>query len=130
MSALQKLIRVAGVAACLIMVASFAAFANDKNKAASDQQVTVLDGNDPDKAAEQVRQQQAVAKHSDIRIKIDKANDFLAKPFDWITESSGSQWVKHGVTLVGGLALYGLLFFWFARTIPGSRPEEPSVWQA
>jgi hypothetical protein len=115
------LVRLIGAAACLIMIASFVPFVRDEAKGGTEGQINVLGGT--------VRNQQSQPQRSDLRRKIDDANDFLAKPFTWVTEDSDSAWVKRSVTLLLGLLVYGVGIFFLARALPGRRPKEPSFWE-
>ena len=118
------MIRWLGALACLFMLASFIAFVHDQSGSATTRQVNILDGQEVRTAG-----QPATEHHSDVRRKVDDVSGFLAKPFKWLTDNTSSQWVKHIVTVVLGLLVYGLCFFWLARVIPKSKPKEPSVWE-
>lgn len=122
---IATILRWLGALACLFMLASFIAFVHDQSSSATDEQVNILGGQEADAA----RQHSTTERHSDVRLKVDDVNGLLAQPFDWLTASASSQWVKRMVTMALGLLVYGFGVFSLARAIPRSKPREPSVWE-
>ena len=109
---LAKLIRLASVVICLIVIVSFILFAVNQTKSASGQQrealgessATVHNGNSP------------TGKKSSVHKTIDEASSKLTAPFSGIVTNS-SEWAKRSVELVLALLVYGFGLGYIARVL-------------
>jgi hypothetical protein len=115
---LERLLRAVAILASLVIVVSFALFANDKLGESSSKQQRQLaldiEQPDPNAQAERLREK----RHSGVRETIDDADDFLLSPFSGVVSSSDS-WVTRGVPSLLGLLLYGFVLGFLARFARG-----------
>jgi hypothetical protein len=114
--------------ASIVLVVSFAMFAIDQSRDASEQQVAKLGSRvdasddasanvnqaDPSPRAERARER----KHGDVREAIDDVNDVLVAPFAGIVDSD-SIWVQRGVPTLIALLLFGVALRILAAYLPG-----------
>lgn len=118
---LARILRLASLVICLIVIASFALFAINQTSSASAHQQQVLNG-------EQVAPGGAGAGASgtagtrsahkgSVRQAIDDASNALTSPFSEVTSSSSGQWTIHLVRLALALAVYGFGLGFVARAI-------------
>jgi hypothetical protein len=109
------LLRWLSVIACMIVAVSFALFVVNQTSAASAHQQKEVLGEaskeEPAPAAPKLAQEGTVHRT------IDEASDKLTSPFSGITAGSSSEWVVHGVGLLGALILYGFGLGYLARVI-------------
>jgi hypothetical protein len=96
---------------CALIIASFAFFAVDQMKGASQQQVAETTG-----AA--VTPKPAGTDHKQPRRFIDDAAHALTSPFSSIV-NSGSTWADHLILLVCGLTVYGVGLGYLRRYAAG-----------
>ncbi len=109
---LAKLIRVASVVICLIVVASFIVFAVNQTKSASGHQREVLG-----ESSETVNEGKgSTEKKSSAHKALDEASSKLTSPFSGIVTSS-SEWAKRSVELVLALLVYGFGLGYVARVL-------------
>lgn len=108
---LAKLLGWASVAACLIVTASFAIFAVNQTGSASARQQEEVFGKPRASSG------QSAARKGTVRRTIDDVAGELTSPFSSITAGSSSEWVVHGVNLLGALIVYGLGLGYVARVI-------------
>ncbi len=103
-----------------MIVLSFLLFAADEARSGTQTQLEMLGSEqaaEPAPANERAREQA----HSGPREFVDDANDILVSPFADIVDSD-SNWVRRGVPLLIGLALYGFLIGLLANYLmPGRR---------
>ncbi len=105
MALLARLIRLFAVVASLLIVISFAFFAQEQASAASEYQRAKLDNLEapmPPAAAERNRER----RHTAPREVIDDGNDYLLLPFASLTEGK-SIWLQRIVPGLLGLLIYG-----------------------
>lgn len=103
------------------MALGFLAFAYDEVRAGSE--VTVARIADP--GAERDREEA----NGQARELIDDANDVLLEPFTGLVSGSGSAWVRHGVTALLALLLYGFGLRALANATPQPRRAEALGWE-
>jgi hypothetical protein len=110
-AALIKLLRLAAFVICLIVVASFVAFAVTQTKSASGrQQEQIATGTSVKTATTPVRHEGSVRKA------LDEVSDELTSPFDGLISSS-SEWATRGVKLLLALIVYGFGLGYLARVL-------------
>jgi hypothetical protein len=110
-SAVVRLLRLASLVICAIVLASFAAFAVDQTKSASAHQTQEITGNGG-ASGEKPKQGE-----TGVRKTLDEASDELTSPFAGIVSGSSSEWVVRGVKLLLALAVYGFGLSFLARVI-------------
>jgi hypothetical protein len=119
-SAIARLLRLASVSICLIVVASFAVFVVDQTKGASTRQQEAINGSPPaaNGAAGAPGSANTSASHeSGLREAIDEASNSLTSPFSGIPSGSSSQWVIRGVNLLITLIVYGFALGYLSRVL-------------
>ncbi|HXW58072.1 MAG TPA: hypothetical protein VEJ23_01210 [Solirubrobacteraceae bacterium] len=109
---LAKLLTWASVAACLVVIASFAIFAINQTASASARQQEEVFG-----TPRAATGQPSTAKEDTAHRVIDEVAGELTSPFSSITAGSSSEWVVHGVDLLCALVVYGLGLGYLARVI-------------
>jgi hypothetical protein len=112
-SSIVGLLRLASIAICVIVIASFAIFVVDQSKSASSHQareITVKTN-----AAHSA--QTSGSKESSVHRAIDEASEQLTSPFAGVTSGSSSEWVIRGVKLLLALAVYGFGLGFVARAL-------------
>jgi hypothetical protein len=111
--------RLASIAICLIVVASFTLFVVDQTSTASTHQQQELSGSlpAPGASAGTGSAPSKRDKKSSVHRSIDDASNALTSPFSAVTAGSSSQWVIHGVNLVLALLVYGFALGFLARMI-------------
>lgn len=119
LSSIARLLRVASLVICLIVIASFAIFAVDQTKGASAHQREELNGPAATKtnAGTPGSPGSSSPHESGVHKTIDEASDELTSPFSGITSGSSSQWLIHGVNLLLALIVYGFGLGYLARVI-------------
>ncbi len=114
-SSIVRLLRLASLAACAIVIASFAIFALEQTKAASKHQTEEVIGG-PSQAASASAAEKASAHDSGLHKTIDNAAQKLTSPFAGVVSSS-SEWLTRGVKLALALLVYGLGVGFLARAL-------------
>jgi hypothetical protein len=109
-STIVKLLRLASLVICAIVVASFATFAVQQTKSASGHQQEELTGGAKPLA-------NATAHEGSVRKALDEASDQLTSPFAGLVSGSTSEWAIRGVKLLLALLVYGLGFGYLARVL-------------
>jgi hypothetical protein len=107
---IHRLLVLTAVVCCLLVSASFALFARDQMAGASKHQQNEIIASAPTTAAP-VPVHQATAQP---RRFIDNAADALTSPFGSIVQTD-SAWVKHGLTTIFALLVYGVGLGYLAR---------------
>jgi hypothetical protein len=120
MSSLARVLKLASLALCLIVIASFALFAINRTSDASAHQQQEVNGETVDGANGEPSS--AIAPDSggrkgSARRTIDEISEAVTSPFAALTEGSSSEWVIHGVDLAVALVVYGFGLGYVARTI-------------
>jgi hypothetical protein len=112
-SALARLLRLAAIAMCLVTVASFGLYAiNQTDNASAHQQETLATG-----TTEPTQLQTSETHTKGVRGVIDEVAKALTSPFDGVTASSNSEWVKRGAGLGFALLVYGFGLGFIARFV-------------
>ena len=109
---LAKLIRLASIVICLIVIASFAVFAINQTKSASGHQREVLG----ETSAAVHEGKSTKTKESSAHKTLDEASAKLTSPFSGIVTNS-SEWAKQIVNLVLALLIYGFGLSYIARVL-------------
>lgn len=109
---LAKLIRLASVLICLIVILSFIVFAINQTKSASGHQREVLG----ETSASVHEGKSTKAKEGSAHKALDEASEKLTSPFSGIVTSS-SQWAKRSVSLILALLIYGFGLAYIARVM-------------
>jgi hypothetical protein len=111
-----RLLHLASVIICLIVVASFALFAVNQTNSASTHQQQVL--NESSGSNTGTGASSSTSSHSStIREALDEASSALTSPFSEVFASSNSEWAKRGVRLLLALAVYGFGLGYLGRMI-------------
>jgi hypothetical protein len=114
-STVVKLLRAASIAICLIVIASFAVFAVNQTKSASNHQQEQLAT-----PAEQAQLAAAPAppKHHESAVHevLDEVSGELTSPFSGLAAGS-SEWANRGATLLLALLIYGFGLGYLARML-------------
>jgi predicted PurR-regulated permease PerM len=109
---LSKLIRIASVLICLIVILSFIVFAANQTKSASGHQREELG-----ESYAQVQQGSSPSnKESSVHRKLDEVSNKLTSPFNGIVSSS-SEWLQRSVKLILSLLVYGFGLGFLARVL-------------
>ena len=118
---LEGLLRTVAVVAGAIVLLSFALFAIDETRNASEQSQAAVAGLEATRASDpSPRQERARERaHSRAREVIDDADDILVAPFAPIVSSSDSSWVRRGVPTLLALIVYGFGLSFLARYARG-----------
>jgi hypothetical protein len=119
MSSLARVLKLASLALCLVVIASFALFVINRTSDASAHQQQEVNGETTGGAGEPSR---AIApdnggRKGSARRTIDEVAEAVESPFAAITEGSSSEWVIHSVDLAVALVVYGFGLGFVARTI-------------
>jgi hypothetical protein len=113
-SLIVRILRLASIVICLIVVASFGIFAINQTKSASKQQTEAVSGKAGGGSSSTGT---PPAKESSLHKDIDEASDELTSPFAGVVSSSSSQWLIRGVKLLLALAIYGFGLSYLARVL-------------
>ena len=114
---LARILRLASIIICLIVIASFGLFAANQTSSASAHQQRVLSGEANGPGSGTATGAGASSAHKGpVRAAIDDASNALTSPFSSVTSSSG-EWTIHIVRLALALAVYGFGLGFVARVI-------------
>ena len=108
-----RLVRLLSLALCLVVAGSFAMFALDQARSASQTSVSEISGKVPYGTPHGT----AAVHHAWLRQVIDDGASALESPFTSIGVHSSNQWGEHGALLVLALLLYGGGLGFFARWV-------------
>jgi hypothetical protein len=119
MSSLARVLKLASLALCLVVIASFALFVINRTSDASAHQQQEVNGETTGGGGEP---SSAIAPDSggrkgSARRTIDEISEAVTSPFSALTEGSSSEWVIHSVDLAVALLVYGFGLGYIARTI-------------
>ena len=126
MLGLARLMRLASIAICLIVVASFVVFAVDQTSNASNHQQEQLSGTPVHNGASPAastssgaprRAQPHARTRAACTSAIDDVSNQLTSPFSGLLSSSSSEWAIRGVKLLFALLVYGFGLGYLARVI-------------
>jgi hypothetical protein len=115
LSSLAGVVRLASLAACLIVVVSFGLFVVNRTGEASKHQQAEL--NTPAVGAHVGPPPAPPGKEGSARKTIDEVSKELTSPFSAVTAGSSSQWLIRVVDLVLALLVYGLCVGYITRAI-------------
>jgi predicted PurR-regulated permease PerM len=117
-SSIVRLLRLASLVVCAIVIASFAIFALNQTKTASKRQTEALSST-PAAAARSSAAASASAKahESSLHKTIDNASEDFTSPFAGVVSSSSSEWLTRGVKLFLALLVYGVGVGFLARAL-------------
>lgn len=115
-SSIVRLLRLASLVICAIVIASFAIFALDQTKTASKRQTEELTSG-PAAAAKSSAAARASAKahEGSLHKAIDNASNEFTSPFAGVVSGSNSEWLTRGVKLFLALLVYGVGVGFVAR---------------
>jgi hypothetical protein len=118
LASLVRLLRIASIAMCLIVIASFAVFATDQTKDASANQQEQVNQLSPGTAPPVQGGSQASKSHeSGVHEAIDEAASALTSPFSGLVSGSSSEWAIRSGKLLLALLVYGFGLGYLAREI-------------
>jgi hypothetical protein len=119
MSSLARVLKLASLALCLIVIASFALFVINRTSDASAHQQRELNGetNGANGEPSTAIAPDSGGRKGSARRTIDEVSEAVTSPFAALTEGSNSEWVIHGVDLGIALLVYGFGLGYIARTI-------------
>jgi hypothetical protein len=104
-----RLVRIASLAVCLIVVAWFIVFAADRTRTASNHQQEVL--------ASTAGAGSSSAHPSGVRHDLEEAGATLTAPFGGLVSASKSEWADHGIRLLAAMLVYGFGIGYLVRVI-------------
>jgi hypothetical protein len=114
-SSIVRLLRIASLVICVIVVASFAIFVVNQSKSASAHQTQeIVNGSLSAPTSTNAR---STAGESSVHRTIDEASEELTSPFAGVVSGSSSEWVIRGVKLLLALAVYGFGLGYLARVL-------------
>jgi hypothetical protein len=127
LSSLAGVLRLASLAICLVVIASFALFVANKTSSASAHQQSLVNAAAPSAtpaapsvapAAQGASPAKSSSAHeSSLHRAIDDAANAFASPFSGVTAGSSNEWVIRGTKLLLVLIVYGFGFGFLARVI-------------
>jgi hypothetical protein len=118
---LEGLLRTVSIVAGAIVLLSFALFAIDETRTASQQSAAAVAGLNASRAADPSPSQERAREraHSRAREAVDDADDVLVAPFSGLVDSAESSWVRRGVPTLLALIVYGFGLAFLARYARG-----------
>ena len=120
LSSLAGALRLASIAICLVVIASFGLFVVNQTNTASAHQQRLVNGTAPPAAATPAGTSPATSsseKESSVHRAIDDASNVFTSPFSGVTAGSSSEWVIRGTKLLLVLIVYGFGLGFLARVI-------------
>jgi hypothetical protein len=109
-SPIVRLLRLASLGICLVVLASFGIFAYNQSKNASARQTQEITlGPSVSKVKSRP------ARESSLHKTIDEASNDFTSPFAGVISGSSNEWLVRGVKLLLALAIYGVGFGFLAR---------------
>jgi hypothetical protein len=113
LSSIVRLLRLASLVICAIVIASFVIFALDQTKTASKHQTEELTTGPSTHSTGS----SATAKEGTVHRDIDDAAREFTSPFAGVVSGSNSEWLKRGVELLLALLVYGVAVGFVARAL-------------
>ncbi len=110
---IARLLKVASIGICTIVIASFVVFAVQQTKTASGQQQEQLNTEVP--GAHAPKTGNSNHRYGAVHKVIDEASNELTSPFAAIVSGSSSEWTIRGVKLLLALLVYGFGLGFLAR---------------
>lgn len=112
-SLIVRVLRLASFVICAIVIVSFAVFALDKTKTASNHQTEAISG----QTASSNSKNTEATHEGGLHKAIDEASAHLTSPFAGVVSESSSEWANRGVRLLLALLVYGFGLGFLARTL-------------
>ncbi|MCW3020452.1 MAG: hypothetical protein JWN10_2760 [Solirubrobacterales bacterium] len=117
-SSIVRLLRLASLVICAIVIASFAIFALDQTKTASKHQTEELTGGPAATGTSGARAGSSAKAHEgSLHKTIDEASEEFTSPFAGAVSGSNSEWLSRGVKLFLALLVYGVGVGFVARAL-------------
>jgi hypothetical protein len=117
-SSIVRLLRLASLVICAIVIASFAIFALGQTKTASKHQIEEVTGGPATTSTSGTRAgSSATAHESSLHKTIDEASEEFTSPFAGVVSGSSSEWLTRGVKLFLALLVYGVGAGFLARAL-------------
>jgi hypothetical protein len=118
LSSIVRLLRLASLVICAIVIASFAIFALDQTKTASKRQTAeITNGPAAAAAGSAASRASAIAHEGSVHRDIDDAAREFTSPFAGVVSGSSSEWLSRGVKLFLALLVYGVGVGFVARAL-------------
>jgi hypothetical protein len=119
MSPIARVLRLASIVICLIVITSFAIFAVDQTRSASSHQQEAVNAGAAATANTSGTTVSAGSSthESGLHSTIDDISNKFTAPFKGLTSGSSSEWVVHGVNVLLALLVYGFGLGFLARVI-------------
>jgi hypothetical protein len=111
-ASIVRLLRLASLAICVVVLASFAIFVYNQSKTASAEQTQEITT-----GANATTPKRPPAHESSLHKKIDEASNDFTSPFAGVVSGSSNEWVVRGVKLLLALAIYGIGCGFLARLV-------------
>lgn len=125
---ISSAIRIVSKAICLLLVASFAMFVVDEFSSETNRQLAIANGSAQAQVVRDVHGRKFDPNRSELRLKIDGANDAVLAVPEQLVSDSRNPWVLLGVPFLLGIVFFGigghLLAGWLAAapTKTGAAP--------
>ena len=116
LAVLVRLLRIASIAICSIVLLAFIVFAANQTKTASNTQQEQIAAVNPTGPA-QPASTKGKSHESAIHEKLDEVSNSLTSPFAGVVSGSSSEWVTRGVKLLLSLLVYGFGLGFVARSL-------------
>jgi len=112
-----RLLRTISLVACAIVLLSWAAFAIDEVRDASNRSTEQVQGREAarDPAPSEEQEMDRERANSPVREALDDANDVVVLPFAELVPKSDSNWLRRTVPMFLALLLYGIALGYLAR---------------
>ncbi|MBI5310015.1 MAG: hypothetical protein HZB14_03130 [Actinobacteria bacterium] len=124
---ISSAIRVVSKAVCVLLIASFTMFVVDELSTASNQQLAAVNGAKQAQVARDVHGREINPAQSQLRAKIDKANDQLTGTAEQFVAGQ-DPWVMRGFAFLVGMLLFGLGGHFIANAVAlWGRPTRPAA---
>jgi hypothetical protein len=119
LSSLAGVLRLASIAVCLVVIASFGLFVVNQTSSASARQEGLVNGAAPSApaAASGTSTTSSSGHESSLHRAIDDTSNAVASPFSGVTSGSSNQWVIRGSKLLLVLIVYGFGLGFLVRAI-------------
>jgi len=114
-ASIVRLLRFASIAICLIVIASFLAFALEQTKTASGQQQEQLDAELPGGGTH--AHPGAPSREGTVHKALDEVSRELTSPFAGVVSGASSEWAVRGVKMLLALVVYGFGLGYLARVL-------------
>jgi hypothetical protein len=118
LTSIARLLRLASLVICAIVIASFVIFAVDQTNSASNHQQAQIAGAPATPSTNQGGGRSTATAHAGtVRKAIDEASGKLTSPFSGVTSGSSSEWAIRVAKLLLALVVYGFGLGYLARVL-------------